>query len=425
MTFQNLGLSSEKILANLTERYETSTELQDQSVPFLLLPFWPSFIIRSASGTGKTVAILSSLINHCVRKNELAIGQRKHNEVFAVMVSPSNDSAIDLLNEALELSKETGVSIQHAILNKDKLLENFISRCDILIGTVDALNESIFNQKKYITEHICFLAVDEANVVEEDPNFIEFYGKLFHGENDAIPIMSTSQMDYESKLNLTGSYTTDYSTDFSFQRFGHAFVDLSPALKDERALPKIQFLFEFLKDRTFPDRKQKRCPKTLIFVNDIRTANFVTICLLKLEYLACCVHEEKADSENEQTYKKLDKGKLDIIVSTNIFTIESQPSVNFLINYQLPTEIQDYQNFIRRFQQVIPVNVSVLSLFDSAENSNIAYQLKKFFEGLDCELPDYIMKAYKAKTRQFIRNVDRMKNSLRILGTSFNCSIGE
>lgn len=124
--------------------------------------------------------------------------------------------------------------------------------------------------------------------------------------------------------------------------------------------------------------QQSPIPKMIIFVNSVRAANFVAVFLLKQGYLAFVLHEERHVEENKQIYERYLSRKLDIIVTTDSTLVNTLPA-DFMINYELPTEVEKFALFIQRFKKVRPVakSVKVFSFFDCVENSSIAYQVKK------------------------------------------------
>lgn len=117
----------------------------------------------------------------------------------------------------------------------------------------------------------------------------------------------------------------------------------------------------------------------MIFVNDVRIANVVTIFLLKNKFRAFLIHDERSKDECNKTYERFLAGDLSVIVCTDLVDNKFEFPVDYMINFDLPTESQYYLRFVQRFKQVCPAKktVKAMSFFNPVENAEIAYQLEK------------------------------------------------
>jgi len=262
--------------------------------------------------------------------------------------------------------------------------------------------------------------VDKAEILEANQEFITFYEKLGQiNEIDFLVILSTSEMRYESKLDLQDASFID-SREYPLQRLKHGFVDLSQYRNANIQAPKIYQLLGVLEWNKRQLHGRSNNPKTVIFVNDVRAAYFVTVCLLKRNYLASLMHDERHDDENKATYKRFRNRKLDILVCTDLKSLKFKFLVNLMINFNLPPDIT---NFIHRFQRVFPIdngNATVLSFFDRAEDFGIAYQLKKFLEDHEMQVPDFIVNGYKKLNHQFVREMQMLDRQIRLFDATFS-----
>lgn len=125
--------------------------------------------------------------------------------------------------------------------------------------------------------------------------------------------------------------------------------------------------------------EQKRVPKTIIFVNDVRTAYFVAICLLKQGYIAFLMTTEQDINKRKAIYERFNSSQLDIIVCTDFDDHEFEFESKLVFNFDLPAEVDDFHRLIQRFKKIKLQNPDgrVFSFFDRHKNANVAFQLKK------------------------------------------------
>lgn len=121
--FTSLGFSSQQLIETLSSRYQNiPTEFQIKAIPSLLQNQWYDLVLRAPAFSGKSVAILSSMLDNCIQNK--AKNVRGLKQVFAIIVAPSNNSAVLLVEEALKL-----VESSFFLINCYCTLQNFRHWC--------------------------------------------------------------------------------------------------------------------------------------------------------------------------------------------------------------------------------------------------------------------------------------------------------
>jgi superfamily II DNA/RNA helicase len=76
-------------------------------------------------------------------------------------------------------------------------------------------------------------------------------------------------------------------------------------------------------------------------VNDVRTANFVTICLLKNDFRAFLTHDERSKEECQKTREQFLAGDPNVIVCTDLLDKTLELPTDYMVNFSSPKCITD------------------------------------------------------------------------------------
>jgi ATP-dependent RNA helicase DDX3X len=164
-------------------------------------------------------------------------------------------------------------------------------------------------------------------------------------------------------------------------RVGAASKDVTQRIEWVEQHDKIDFVIEFL----------GRVPEglVLIFVETKRGADHLEEVLARHNFPASSIHGDKSQREREDALKWFKTGRTPILVATDVAARGLDiPNVTQVINFDLPSNIDDYVHRIGRTGRVGNIG-NALSLMND-KNRNIARELIELLHENDQEMPEWL-----------------------------------
>ena len=179
---------------------------------------------------------------------------------------------------------------------------------------------------------------------------------------------------------LAGDFMKDYIF-LAVGRVGAASKDVTQRIEWVEQNDKIEFVVDFL----------GRCPEglVLIFVETKRGADHLEEVLTRQNFPASSIHGDKSQREREDALKMFKTGRTPILVATDVAARGLDiPNVTQVINFDLPSNIDDYVHRIGRTGRVGNVGNAVSLMND--KNRNIAKELIELMVENEQEMPDWL-----------------------------------
>jgi len=164
-------------------------------------------------------------------------------------------------------------------------------------------------------------------------------------------------------------------------RVGAASKDVTQRVEWVEQQDKVQFVVDFL----------TRVPEglVLIFVETKRGADYLEEVLMRYNFPASSIHGDKSQKEREDALKQFKCGRTPILVATDVAARGLDiPNVTQVINFDMPSNVDDYVHRIGRTGRVGNVG-HALSLMNE-KNRNIARDLMELLEENQQELPRFL-----------------------------------
>eukprot|EP01037_Dinobryon_pediforme_P018961 gene18961-19300_t len=164
-------------------------------------------------------------------------------------------------------------------------------------------------------------------------------------------------------------------------RVGAASKDVTQRVEWVDQEDKIDFVLDFL----------SRAPEglVLIFVETKRGADLLEEVLIRNNFPASSIHGDKSQKEREEALKLFKSGRTPILVATDVAARGLDiPNVTQVINFDLPSNVDDYVHRIGRTGRVGNLG-SALSLMND-KNRNIAKDLAELLSENEQELPPWL-----------------------------------
>ncbi|XP_058986055.1 ATP-dependent RNA helicase vasa isoform X1 [Musca domestica] len=359
--------------------YKLPTPIQKTAIP--VISSGRDLMACAQTGSGKTAAFLLPIINSLLNEGcETSIGKPQ-----ALIVSPTRELAIQIYNEARKFSMDSYINTQIVYGGtSSKHQGEKIGRggTHILIATPGRLLD--FVEKGFITfEETRFVVLDEADRML-DMGFKESVATIMNH-----PTMRS--MDQRQNLMFSATFPAEiqrmageYLNEYIFIAIGvvgGACSDVTQNVYEVKKYQKRAKLMELL---------QENPNGTIVFVETKRGADFLASLLSETEFPTTSIHGDRLQRQREEALADFKSGKMKVLIATSVAARGLDiKNVNHVVNYDLPTSIDEYVHRIGRTGRV-GNNGRATSFFDPENDTAIAGDLVKILEGAGQEVPDFL-----------------------------------
>ena len=331
VSFKDLGLCSELVLACERLGFASPTKIQIESIPFALSG--KDLIALAVTGSGKTAAFALPILQQLLENPS---------PIIALILSPTRELAIQISEQCEALGAFIGLKTSVLVGGLD-LMQQAISlskKPHIVIGTPGRVADHLQNTKGFNLNTIQFLVLDEAD-------------KLLN-------------MDFEKEINLIVSACPQERKTFLFsatmtnkvQKLQRAClrkdaVKIQVSTKYQTVDSLIQeFLFipAAHKDTyIFAILNQFMGNSTIIFTETTATASRFTMLLNKLGLKAVALFGKLTQDKRLESLNKFKSKGKNILVATEVASRGLDiPSVDLIINYDVPVQAKNYIHRVGR-----------------------------------------------------------------------------
>ncbi len=328
----------EKVQAGIAQAgFEFCTPIQAMTLPLALQG--KDISGQAQTGTGKTAAFLIACFHHLLNQEKKT--SNKKNPIRAMVLAPTRELAIQIMEDGKPLVSHTGLTLGLAYGGTDyeKQRKQIESGIDILVGTPGRIID-YFKQGVFALDALEVIILDEADRMF-DLGFIADIRYLFR----AMP-------KPEQRLNMLFSAT-----------LSHRVAELAYEHMSEPEVVKIES--EVTADRIeeigFMPANEEKIPlllglikkagddKGLVFLNTKHMAEKVEAWLKANEFRCALLSGDVPQKKRERLLKDFKEGKCNILIATDVAARGLHiPDVNYVINFDLPNDAEDYVHRIGR-----------------------------------------------------------------------------
>jgi ATP-dependent RNA helicase DDX3X len=200
-----------------------------------------------------------------------------------------------------------------------------------------------------------------------------------HGEGGRQTMMFSATFPANIQ-RLAGDFMGDYIF-LTVGRVGSASENVTQTVEYVDQNDKLEHLMRFL--MTVQEGL------ILVFVETKRNCDFVEDVLCERGFPACSIHGDKSQREREDALRAFKTGRCPVMCATDVAARGLDiPNVTNVINYDLPTNIDDYVHRIGRTGRA--GNTGQALSFVNEKNSGVVRDLRELLEenGQDC--PDWL-----------------------------------
>ncbi|XP_029941871.1 putative ATP-dependent RNA helicase DDX4 [Salarias fasciatus] len=338
------------------------------------------------TGSGKTAAFLLPILQQLMADGVAASRFSEQQEPEVVIVAPTRELICQIFMEARKFAYGTcvrpvvvygGVSTRHQ--NND-----IAKGCNVLCGTPGRLLDMI-RRGRVGLQKVRYLVMDEADRML-DMGF----------EPDMRTLVTSPGMpDRENRQTLlfSATYPADIqrmARDFLKENYlflavgtvGGACTDVEQTILQVTKFAKRNQLVDFLKS-IGNDR-------TLVFVGTKRQTDFIACFLCQEKFPTTSIHGDREQREREEALADFRSGKFPFLVATSVAARGLDiPEVQHVVNYDLPTTIDEYVHRIGRTGRCGNTGKAV-SFFDPETDGPLAPSLLTILSLAQQEVPSWL-----------------------------------
>jgi len=362
--------------------YTNPTPVQKYSLPIVLAG--RDLMSCAQTGSGKTAAFLLPILAQILKGGNVSRpGQKAYPS--ALVLAPTRELAVQIFEESKKFSYRTGMKsvVVYGGAPIGYQLRELERGCDVLVATPGRLVD-ILEKGKVSLSSIQYLVLDEADRMLDmgfEPQIrriVEKEDMPRTGQRQTLMFSATFAKEIQS---LASSYLFNYifltigrvgsTTELVTQKF----VRTQSELEKEKALLDIL--------------ATSGTGLTLIFVERKKKASWLEGFLKRHRYSATSIHGDRSQQDRTAALRAFSSGQCQFLIATNVAARGLDISnVVHVVNYEMPTNIDDYVHRIGRTGRAGKSGVS--TAFISDDDIGLASDLVKLLRGASQEVPDWL-----------------------------------
>lgn len=364
--------------------YSKPTPVQKYSVPIGLAG--RDLMACAQTGSGKTAGFLFPIIMMMLKTGGSSPPPDARRRIYptALVLAPTRELASQIHDEARKFCYCTGIAPVCIYGGADvrEQLRQLERGCDLLIATPGRLVDLI-ERGRLSMESVRFLCLDEADRMLDmgfEPQIrriVEQEGMPTEEDRQTMLFSATFPPNIQ---RLASDFLSDYIF-LTVGRVGSASKDVKQTVEYVENRDKTEHIMRFL--LTIEEGL------ILIFVETKRSCDYLEDVLCTKGFPACSIHGDKSQREREDALRSFRSGTTPVMVATDVAARGLDiPNVTNVVNYDLPTNIDDYVHRIGRTGRA--GNTGAALSFVNEKNSGIVRELRDLLDENDQEVPQWL-----------------------------------
>ncbi|EEF48776.1 DEAD-box ATP-dependent RNA helicase 10 [Ricinus communis] len=333
-TFKELGVCDQLVTACDNLGWKNPTKIQIESIPHALEG--KDLIGLAQTGSGKTGAFALPILQSLLEASEKSV-----QAFFACVLSPTRELAIQIAEQFEALGSDIGVKCAVLVGGVDMVQQSIAlgKRPHIVVATPGRLVDHLSNTKGFSLRTLKYLVLDEADrLLNEDfEKSLDEILKVIPRERRTF-LFSATMTKKVKKLQracLRNPVKIEAASKYST-------VD---TLKQEyRFIPakyKDCYLVYIL--------TEKSGSTSMVFTRTCDATTFLALVLRNLGLRAIPINGHMTQSKRLGALNKFKAGECNILICTDVASRGLDiPSVDMVINYDIPTNSKDYIHRVGR-----------------------------------------------------------------------------
>ncbi|KAI0064043.1 DEAD-domain-containing protein [Artomyces pyxidatus] len=372
-------------------RYTTPTPVQKYSVP--IVAGGRDLMACAQTGSGKTGGFLFPILSASFTNGPRAPPAEANGAPYmrtrkayptALILAPTRELVNQIHEEARKFAYRSWVrpAVVYGGADINSQLRLIERGCDLLSATPGRLVDLI-ERGRISLANIRYLVLDEADRML-DMGFEPQIRRIVQeedmpGVHDRQTLMFSATFPRDIQM-LAKDFLKDYIF-LSVGRVGSTSENITQKVEYVEDNDKRSVLLDLLASQTGG--------LTLIFVETKRMADMLSDFLLGNQLATTSIHGDRTQREREMALQTFRQGRTPIMVATAVAARGLDiPNVTHVINYDLPSDIDDYVHRIGRTGRA--GNTGVSTAFFNRGNKNIVRDLVELLREANQEIPPWL-----------------------------------
>lgn len=368
--------------------YKTPTPIQMQCIPIAMAK--RDLIGLSETGSGKTMAYVVPLLSYILKRSKTF---NSFDGPLALVLAPTRELALQIETETKKFSDPLGIRVVSIIGGVSQEKQNFMMQggAEIVIATPGRLISSlesltiVLNQCYYVVLDECDKMI-QMGFEEQVNQILEF-----------LPLPNESEDQIDEKVEFRQTLMFSATMPPGVEKIASKYMNKKVVVtigELGRAVKKIDQRVEFIDE----EMKRKRLSQVfeevdspiLVFVNFKKGADALQKFVEKLGYRSIVLHSKKSQDARNYALEGFKTGKFEIMIATNVMSRGIDvDGIKTVINYDMPTDIEDYIHRIGRTARGGKTGVAIS--FIKKEDTDIMYDLKQYLEKSEMSIPQELL----------------------------------
>ncbi|KAK9704359.1 ATP-dependent RNA helicase ded1 [Basidiobolus ranarum] len=371
-------------------RYITPTPVQKYSIP--IVDAHRDLMACAQTGSGKTGGFLFPILSELFKNGPPAVDHGSRNLYrsrkaypSALILAPTRELASQIHDEARKFAYRSWVRpcVVYGGADIGSQLRIIDRGCDLLTATPGRLVDLIERGRVSLSK-VRYLVLDEADRML-DMGFEPQIRRIVEKEDmpsveDRQTLMFSATFPKDIQ-HLARDFLKDYIF-LSVGRVGSTSENITQKVEYVEDEDKRSVLLDIL-------HSMEQEGLTLIFVETKRMADTLCDFLIYHNFPATSIHGDRSQREREYALETFRNGRTPILVATAVAARGLDiPNVTHVINYDLPTDIDDYVHRIGRTGRA--GNVGISTAFFNRGNKGIVRDLIELLKDAHQEVPSWL-----------------------------------
>jgi ATP-dependent RNA helicase DDX3X len=390
-TFMNPPLD-DHLLSNIKlARYTVPTPVQKYSIPIVM--GGRDLMACAQTGSGKTGGFLFPILSQAFQYGPSSVpamaasgGFSRQRKAFptSLILAPTRELVSQIYDEARKFAYRSWVRpcVVYGGADIGTQLRSMERGCDLLVATPGRLVDLI-ERGRISLANIKYLVLDEADRML-DMGFEPQIRRIVEGE-DMPPVQARQTLMFSATFPRDiQMLARDFLKEYVFLSVGRV------GSTSENITQKVEYVEDHDKRSVLLDILHTHAGGlTLIFVETKRMADTLSDFLINQSFPATAIHGDRTQRERERALEYFRGGRCPIMVATAVAARGLDiPNVTHVINYDLPTDIDDYVHRIGRTGRA--GNTGLSTAFFNRGNRGIVRDLIDLLKEAHQECPAFL-----------------------------------
>ncbi|KAJ8096898.1 P-loop containing nucleoside triphosphate hydrolase protein, partial [Lipomyces tetrasporus] len=382
----------ELLLSNIElAGYTKPTPVQKYSIPIVV--GGRDLMACAQTGSGKTGGFLFPILSQAYTQGPAGPRQESAVNNFvrtrkafptSLILAPTRELVSQIYDEARKFAYRSWVRpcVVYGGADIGSQLRQIERGCDLLVATPGRLVD-LLERGRISLSSIKFLVLDEADRML-DMGFEPQIRRIVEGEDmpsvkDRQTLMFSATFPRDIQM-LARDFLKDYIF-LSVGRVGSTSENITQKVEYVEDNDKRSVLLDIL--------ASNKGGLTLIFTETKRMADSLCDFLINQNFPATSIHGDRTQREREAALEMFRSGRAPIMVATAVAARGLDiPNVTHVVNYDLPSDIDDYVHRIGRTGRA--GNTGIATAFFNRGNRGVVKELIDILREANQEVPDFL-----------------------------------